>query len=154
MNIKEILHKIKQVPYLAVTGDCSLPEASEKAIQMPQVRGIYVLDDKQQLEGYLSLGLLISHIVYTRYRPNFHVRSLLTTITARNVADIMEREVFSARPEDELVSVLGKMLRRNMKQVPVVGNDARIITVASILEIWRWIQHSERLPENFSLFAP
>lgn len=140
MKFEEILDKIGPVPYLAIAEGCSLQEASELVTQKPQIRGIYVVDAKDRLTGYLSLGLLIRHVVMTQQKPRFHVRSLLTTITAKTVADIMERQVICARPEDTLTGVLDKMLMRNIKQVPIVNPEHQIITAAGILDIWKWIQ--------------
>jgi len=140
MKFEAILGEIRPVPYLAVAHTCSLEEVSDQVTQMPNVRGIYILDAKQRLEGYLSLGLLLQYIVDIRPKPHFHVRSLLTAITAQTVADIMERRVLFAQPADMLDTVLDKMLMRNIKQIPIVDTDHRIITVVGILDIWKWVQ--------------
>lgn len=140
MIFQDIFEKLEPVPYLSISGNCLLKEASERVIQSPEVRGIYVIDSSQRLQGYLSLGVLIRHIVTDLNRPQFHVRSLLTTITAEKVTDIMERHVISAQPTDTLSYILDKMLMRNIKQVPIVNVNQQIITVAGILDIWKWMQ--------------
>jgi len=140
MKFADILDKIKPVPFLAITGDSSLQEASDRAMQMPQIRGIYVVEATERLVGYVSLGHLIHHVVTGRHRSHFHIRSLLSIITAHTVADIMERKVLFAKPEDELAAVLDKMLIRNIKQVPIVNAEQQIIVTAGILDIWKWIQ--------------
>lgn len=140
MTFDEIIDTIANVPYLAISGECPLEEASEKITQMPQIRGIYVVDEAERLQGYLSLGVLIRHALAARHKPHFHVRSLLTMITAKKVADIMEKYVIYARPKDTLESVLEKMVLRNIKQVPVVNEERQIIANVGILDLWKAIE--------------
>jgi Mg/Co/Ni transporter MgtE len=135
-----IVDKIEPVPYLTLSQDCPLKKASDQATGRPDARGIYVVDADRGLTGYLSLGVLIRHVVAAQRKPHLHVRSLLTIITAETVADIMERDIVYARPADTLESVLDRMLTRNMKQVPIVNARRNIVTTAGILDIWRWMQ--------------
>jgi CBS domain-containing protein len=140
MKFDEVIDKIGNIPYLAISGECALEEASEKIIQMPQVRGIYVVDEKERLQGYLSLGVLIRHVIAARHKPHVHVRTLLTMITAEKVADIMEKDVICAQKYDMLETVLDKMVLRNIKQVPVVNEDRQIIANVGVLDLWKLIE--------------
>ena len=60
-------------------------------------------------------------------------------ITAKKVADLMERDIVCAHPYDTVESVLDRMVPRNIKQVPVVDKELRIIKVVSILDLWNII---------------
>ncbi len=140
MKFAEVLDTIFKLPYLAIPGECKLAQASEQVTQNPQVRGIYVKDEAERLQGYLSLGVLIRHVIASRHKPQFHVRSLLSMITANKVADLMERDIVCAHPYDTVESVLDRMVLRNIKQVPVVDEDHRIIAVVSILDMWNIIE--------------
>jgi CBS domain-containing protein len=140
MKFAEILDTIFKLPYLAIPGESKLVQASERVTQNPQIRGIYVVDKTERLQGYLSLGVLIRHVIASRHKPQFHVRSLLSVITANKVADIMERDIVCAHPYDSVESVLDKMVFRNIKQVPVVDEEQRIIAVVSILDLWNIIE--------------
>jgi Mg/Co/Ni transporter MgtE len=139
MKFAEILDTIFKLPYLAISGECKLDEASEQVTRNPQIRGIYVVDNQERLQGYLSLGVLIRHVIASRHRPQFHVRSLLSMITAKKITDLMERDIVCAHPYDTIESVLDRMVFRNIKQVPVVDEEHRIITVVSILDLWNII---------------
>ncbi len=110
MKFEEVLDSIFKLSYLAISGKCSLEEASEKVAQNPQVRGIYVVDERGRLQGYLSLGVLIRHVIASRHRPHFHVRSLLSMITAKKVADLMDKGVVYAQKDDTIESILDKMV--------------------------------------------
>lgn len=140
MKFYEVIDKIGNLPYLAISGECALEDASDKVTRMPQIRGIYVVDEKERLQGYLSLGVLIYHVIAARREPHFHVRSLLAMITARKVADIMDSDVICARKEDRIEAVLDKMVPRNIKQVPVVDEERRIIANVGIIDLWKLIE--------------
>jgi CBS domain-containing protein len=140
MKFAEVLETIFNLPYLAIQAECKLAQASEQVTQNPQIRGIYVVDEGERLQGYLSLGVLIRHVIASRHKPQFHVRSLLSMLTAKTVADLMERDIICAHPYDTVESILDRMVQRNIKQVPVVDEDHRIIAVVNILDLWNSIE--------------
>jgi CBS domain-containing protein len=140
MKFAEILDSIFKLPYLAISGDSKLEEAADRVSRTPQIRGIYVVDQQERLQGYLSLGVLIRHVIATRPRSQFHVRSLLSTITAGKVADLMEREVVCAQTDDRVDTVLDRMILRNIKQIPVVDKERRIIANLGILDLWNIVK--------------
>jgi CBS domain-containing protein len=140
MKFAEILDAIFKLPYLAISGDTKLDEAAEQVIRNPQIRGIYVVDAQERLQGYLSLGVLIRHVMAARHRSQFHVRSLLSTITAEKVTDLMERDVVCAQTDDRVETVLDRMVLRNIKQIPVVDKGQRIIANLSILDLWNIVE--------------
>jgi CBS domain-containing protein len=140
MRISEALDKIESQPYLSVSADSTLEKVAEQITREKRIRGIYVLDKRGRLEGYLSLGVLIRNVVISRNQPRFHIRSLLTQITSEKVADIMETHVVCARKNDPVERILDLMGDRNMKEIPIVDEDRRIIAIATILDLWRLIE--------------
>jgi len=143
MRISEALDKIESQPYLSVSADSTLEKVAEHITREKQIRGIYVLDKQGRLEGYLSLGVLIRTIVISRNQPRFHIRSLLTHITSEKVADLMETRVVCARKNDSVERVLDLMGDRNIKEIPIVDDDRRIIAIATILDLWRLVEKGE-----------
>ena len=140
MRIGEALDKIVSQPYLAISGESSLEEVAEQITRERQIRGIYVLDGQGRLEGYLSLGVVIRNVVTSRYKPLFHIRSLLTRVTSEKVADIMETNVIYAGKNDPVERVLDWMTGRNIKEIPIVDDERRIIAIANILDLWRLVE--------------
>jgi len=139
MKINEVLDKIGNIPYLAIPDDCTLNEATEKISGMRQTRSIYVMDKQGRLRGTLSLGLLIREVIAVRHKPQFGVRSLLTRITSEDVADIMDKHVIYAQRDDDLDKILKRMIYYNIKEIPVVDEDQRIIANIGILDLWRLV---------------
>jgi CBS domain-containing protein len=137
MKVSEALTQLDSLPYLAVEGDCTLEEIADRIQDQRQVRGIYVVDAKARLLGTLSLGVLIRHLTTTRHKPLFHVRSLLTRLTSTNVIDLMDKHVVYAQKDEDLEGVLDRMIHSNIKEIPVVDEEKRIISVLSLLDLWR-----------------
>ena len=140
MKIREALDKIGYTTYLTISGECTLEETSEKMSRMPQIRGIYVLDKQGRLEGYLSLGVLIRDVIAARHRYSFHVRSLLARITSEKVADIMDENIVFAQKGDDIKNVLDQMIRRNIKEIPVVDEERHIIASLGIIDLWKLVE--------------
>lgn len=137
MKVSEALSQLAGLPYLAVGGECTLEEVADKIKDQRQVRGIYVVDAEERLLGTVSLGVLIRHLTAARHKPLFHVRSLLTRLTSANVIDLMNKNVVYARKEEDLDRVLDRMIHSNIKEIPVVDEEKRIIAVLSLLDLWR-----------------
>jgi CBS domain-containing protein len=142
MKVSEVLDTVVNLPYLAISAESCIEEIAEKISSMLHIRGIYVVDDKGRIQGYVSLGVLIRNVMDARYKPHFHARSLLDQITCEKVADIMERHLIYARQDDDLEKVLDRMLQRNIKQIPVVDEEQRIIVNVGILDLWKLVKES------------
>ncbi|MBN1841685.1 MAG: CBS domain-containing protein [Deltaproteobacteria bacterium] len=140
MKIGEVLDKIENMPYLAISGDCALNEATEKITGVRQLRSIYVIDKHGRLQGTLSLGVLIREVIAARHKPQFSVRSLLTRITSEDVADIMDKHVIYAQRDDDLEKILERMIYHNIKEIPVVDEDQQIIANIGILDLCRLVE--------------
>lgn len=140
MRISEVLDKIERQPYLPVSADLTLEKVAEQILREKQIRGIYVLDKQERLEGYLSMGVLIRNVVISRNQPRFHMRSLLTQISSEKVADIMETHVVCAGKNDTVERVLDLMGDRHIKEIPIVDDDRHIIAIANILDLWRLVE--------------
>jgi CBS domain-containing protein len=137
MKVGEVVDKIESIPYLVISAECSLESATEKITSIRQPRGIYVVDKEGRLEGTLPLGVLIREVLAARHTPQFGVRPLLTQITSEKVADIMDRYVIYAEKDDDLEKILKKMIYYNIKEIPVVDEDQRIIANMGILDLWK-----------------
>jgi Mg/Co/Ni transporter MgtE len=140
MKIGEVLNKIGDMPYLAISGDCTLNEATEKITNIRQLRSIYVVDKQGRLQGTLSLGVFIREVIAARHEPQFGVRSLLTRITSEDAADLMDKHVIYAQRDDDLEKILNRMIYHNIKEIPVVDEDQRIIANVGILDLWRLVE--------------
>lgn len=140
MKIGDVLHKIGNLPYLAIHMDCTLEEASRKIADMGHLRTIYVIGYDGRLQGILSLGELIRSLISAGHKPHFHARSLLARITAKTVSDIMDKYVVYTGKEEHPESVLERMIDNHIKEIPVVDEDKKIIANIGIIDLWKLIE--------------
>lgn len=141
MKIGDVLHKIGNLPYLAIHMDCTLEEASRKIADVGHLRTIYVIGYDGRLQGILSLGELIRSLISAGHKPHFYARSLLARITAKTVSDIMDKYVVCARKEEHPESVLERMIDNHIKEIPVVDEDKKIIANIGIIDLWKLIEN-------------
>jgi len=140
MNIRDVLHKIGNLPYMTLHVDCTLEEASKKIADVGHLRTIYVVGHQGRLQGVLSLGKLIRSLTSAGHKPYFHARSLLARITAQKVADIMDKYVVYARKEEDLNKILIRMIDNHIKEIPVVDEDKKIIANIGIIDLWKILE--------------
>ena len=137
MTIGEAIKTIGSLPYLAIPGGMTLEEVAGKILAARQIRGIYVVDEKDRLQGIISLGLLISRVLENKIKPTFHARSLLDRITADKAMDIMDSRVIFARTNDDIQTVLDRMIQNDIKEIPVVDEHQKVIGNLGIIDLWK-----------------
>ena len=137
MKISEALDTIENIPFMAISADRTLTEATEEISGMQQPRSIYVIDKQGRLQGTLSLGVLIREVIASQHKPQFGIRSLLIQITSEKVADIMDKHVIYAQKDDDVEKVLNRMISYNIKEIPIVDKDLHIIANVGILDLWK-----------------
>lgn len=139
MKISEALDTIENIPFMAISADRTLTEATEDISGIQQHRSIYIVDKQGRLKGTLSIGTLVREVIAARHEPQFGIRSLLVQITSEKVADIMNRHVIYAQKDDDLEKVLNRMISYNIKEIPIVDKDQHIIANVGILDLWKLV---------------
>lgn len=140
MKISEALDTIENIPFMAISADRTLTEATEDISGIQQHRSIYIVDKQGRLKGTLSIGTLVREVIAARHEPQFGIRSLLVQITSEKVADIMNRHVIYAQKDDDLEKVLNRMISHNIKEIPIVDKDRHIIANVGILDLWKLVK--------------
>ena len=150
-NVEEIINRKKISDLSAFLKGRSLPIIHEKAtieevvgamVRFERSRLLYVVDDEGKLVGTISLGLLARHIFSPGHEPQIHARFLLSIITAEFAKDIMQKNLVVAAKEEEVGAVLQRMIRANVKEIPVVDSEKRVIADLTIVDLLRFIVSS------------
>ncbi len=102
-------------------------------------RLIYVVDDKGKLTGTISLGMLVRHVFSPSHEPQIHPRFLIDMITAETAKDIMQKNTLVATEEEEVGSVLRRMLGANVKEIPVLDREKRVFADITIVDLLRFL---------------
>jgi CBS domain-containing protein len=54
----------------------------------------------------------------------------------------MQKDVLFATGEEKVIAVLKKMIRRNVKEVPVLDKENKVIADFTMLDLLKFITHS------------
>ena len=145
---EQMIGSTKVADLVALLEERRLPLIDQKAkieeivtamIHFAHSRLIYVVDNDEKLTGTISWGLLARHVFSSRHEPKIHARLIMSMITAKTAKDIMQKNpVFTT--ENELVeTLLKKMIRRNVKEIPVLDRKKRVIAYLTIVDLLRFL---------------
>ena len=137
MELKQVIDRLPDHGFLKVPAGMTIPKLMKLARENKGVRSIYVEDVKGRVIGEVSLGNLIKAVTakrqcYSRLSP----RNLLSCITCQKVQDIMDRKLISAQLRDDVEEVLMKFIGNNIKEMPVLDEDGKILKNIGVLDLW------------------
>ncbi|GEM_PF-1107002 len=136
----ELLEKLSDYPYVLVNEKDSLPEIGKRIRTMPGVRSIYVVDHNNRVIGAISPSRFIRTIMSPGSSYEFSVRNLMDHITCNCASDIMDDHLVYALPTEPIQTIIKKMLQREIKEIPVLDDQGRIIKNVGLLELWHVIE--------------
>ncbi len=142
-RVRDVRRLITQEPTV-VREDDSLITVSKKIIEDPKTRSVYVVNSDEKLVGIIPVMELIQYLYYSEIPQEYVLyRFPMILATEAKAKDIMLPPEF-VRDDDELGEALRKMFKNNIKELPVVDEDMRIIGDLNILElILAWLESVE-----------
>jgi len=145
---EKIIGKTKVTELVAFLKKKRLPLIDQKAnledivtamIGLEHGRLLYVVDNDRKIIGTISLGLLARHVFSTSHEPQIHPRFLMRMITSETAKDIMQKYPV-VTTENELVgTMLKKMIRGNVKEIPVLDREKRVIANLTIVDLLQFL---------------
>ena len=129
--------------------DASLQEAAQ-AMSGSKVSGLPVVDEAGRVVGMLTEGDILR--LFRRVSVPFYIDILggefaipgpgvlqhqLEEVTAYRVDQLMTRHVVTASPDEEVAEAARRMHGRDIKLLPVVDADGRLVGVISRADIVR-----------------
>lgn len=151
MDVEKILNSSRVSELVALIKERRLPLIPEKATikevvdamtSIEHSRLIYVVDEEGRLSGTISLGLLTRHVFSPSHEPLIHPRYLIDMITAETAKDIMQKNTLVATEEEEVGSLLRRMLGANVKEIPVLDKEKRVLADITIVDLLRFLFES------------
>ncbi|MFC1823623.1 HPP family protein [Thermodesulfobacteriota bacterium] len=104
-----------------------------------QCRLLYVVDDEGTLLGTISIGALVRHLFSRGHEPQIHARKLLHSITAETAGHIMQKRPIFAIEDDDIETMLKKMIKSNVKEIAVVDKDKRVIADLTLVDFLEFL---------------
>jgi len=134
-TIAEIIGVIGERRLATVSSKAGFPEIINAFSRAEHARLVYVMEENQHLIGVISLGNLAKHLLFHhnfKAIDNLHLISMATSETA---ADFIDRPVITAHLSEIIEPVLERMLTANIKEIPVVDDQGRLIGDLTLVDI-------------------
>ena len=123
-----------------VHKDAGLMEIAKKIVEDPKTRSVYVVDKDNRLIGIIPVNFLAQYLFYEYIPDEFFYYKAVKPLEEVRAEDIMIPPVF-VREEDTLNIAFEKMAGNDLRELPVVDNDMKIIGDLNILElIIAWVR--------------
>ncbi len=119
------------------------------------VKGLPVLDSEGMMVGFLSIGDILK-AVFPFYMTlanlgNFTWDGMVVNIAEKaghsKVSELMTKEVVSVKENAPLMECVDHMLKNNVKRLPVIGEDGKVVGILHERDVFLTITKS-MLDEN------
>ena len=145
-RVEDLLVLLKNIRPITVDDDATIDEVVEKMLVFQRDRAVYVIDGDGILTGIISLGDISRHLLSEGiYHGESHMpgRSILSTFMAEKAVDIMTRSVITTLPEEELNSMIKKMIDHRLKIIPVVDSSGKLLASINLLDMFELKAHEK-----------
>lgn len=142
MTVTELVAPLKKRRLPLVKEEENIEEVIDAMVTFGHSRLLYVVDENRKLTGAISLGLLTRHVFSPSHEPQIHARFLMDMITAETAKDIMQKNPVIASIEDNVVAVLERMIKANVKEIPILDEERRIVADLTIIDLLKVIINS------------
>lgn len=142
IKVKDLLpHASSKVA--TVNPEDSLEKVISSMIEDPQTEDVYVTDKEGTVIGVINLRTALRHLCVDCLPSRSSPHDILEVVSSETAEDLMKRKPVYVFPQDDLRTVLEKMIRYDVLEIAVVDKKRKIIGNLRIKEfIWPWI-HAE-----------
>jgi CBS domain-containing protein len=143
-KVSELVPLLKERRLPLIHEKATIKEVVDAMTSFEYSRLIYVVDDEGRLTGTISLGLLARHVFSPSHEPQIHPRHLIDMITVETAKDIMQKNTLVATEEEAVGSVLKRMIGANVKEIPVLDREKRVVADITIVDLLRSLFNATR----------
>lgn len=117
-----------------VKKDASFDEIAKAMIANPRLKSVYVVDDKLQLIGKITLKILIKHEFMDLIPRGLSYFGALEFVGNKTAEDLMLKPIY-VKDEDTLKKAFVEMYENDLDELPVVDENLRLIGNIDMLEL-------------------
>ena len=133
VKIKD-MHMLFTLHPAFISKDATTDEIAKVMIANPRLKSVYVVDDKLQLIGKITLKMLIKQEFMNLLPSRLSYFGALEFVGKKTAEDIMISSV-SVKDEDTLKTAFVKMYEDDLNELPVVDEKRRLIGNIDLLEL-------------------
>ena len=134
-KIADLLDNLKQRKIPAIYEQASISEIIEAFAGSSHSRLLYVVDQEERLKGFISLGNLVRHVFFDYHDPYIDTRKITHMAVSEIAVHFMQREPQFAVASEDLQNVLQRMIKYNIKEIPIVDDEKRIVADITIVDL-------------------
>ena len=139
-TIGDLLPELRERTIPLVREEAGVRQIIEAFCSSCHARLLYVVDDGGRLQGVISLGHLVRHVFFHYHNSYIHTQNISSLAVAETARDFMQREPLAATLSDEVEEVLDRMIKHNVKEIPVVDEGQRVVGDLTMVDL---LQHHE-----------
>jgi len=133
VKIKDIRMLITPHPAF-VSKEASTDEIAKTLIANPELKSVYVVDDKLRLVGKITLKLLIKHEFMNLLPKGIYYFDALDFVGKKTAESLMTSPVY-VKDNDTLKTAFVKMYENDLDELPVVDEKHSLIGNIDLLEL-------------------
>jgi len=117
-----------------VDKQVSLDDIAKMFIANPNLKSVYVVDDKLKLVGRVTLKKLIKHEFMNLLPSSFEYFDALEFVGDKTAKELMTSPVY-VKDDDTLKTAFVKMYENDLEELPVVDDDLHLIGNIDLIEL-------------------
>ncbi len=98
-------------------------------------RLIYVVDKDRKLIGIISLGNLLRHVFFHYHDSCMDTDNLINMAVSEHARDFTTGSTLTAEAHEDVETVLQRMIKYNVKEIPIVDENKRVIADLTMVDI-------------------
>jgi CBS domain-containing protein len=135
ISIKDITSDLEMKAPSIIGEDATIEDVMKMIIGAGGDRILYVVNDKNELVGTISIDELIRIIFSASHEVRIHSRRLMDIVTSETASHIMKKNPSFAQEDDFLEDVIKKMIKTHAKHIAFLDENKNVIGDISMVEL-------------------
>ena len=133
-KVEDIMNLVTQTAAVVKETD-TLDKVLEEMVKDPKTQSVYVVNDRNQLAGIITLNIAIQYL-YNEYIPPEYLEFDISVIEGTKVdaKEIMLPPIY-VKKSDRISEAFKKMFKYHVNELPVVDDNMYIIGDLNALEL-------------------
>lgn len=127
---------------VTVAKDETIEQVAATLLAHEGLRDLYVISPEDHILGVVRHKRL-ARLMLAQHLPVQTSHEIMERISGGVVADIMERDYVSAKPQEVLDNVLNRMIQYEVEDMPVIDDANRAIGNINLTDVLRAVQRGE-----------
>ena len=144
IQIADIFDELKQARAPTIEENATIDKVLDTIVNQETAGVLYVIDEDKRLKGTITLDEVVRHIFSLSHEHRIHSRRIMDMVTSDDVGHIMKKRPPYAVKSDNIGEVIRKMVKSNMKHLPLLDDDRRVICDISMIDIIRHMIETDK----------